>query len=105
MSLLDPAAAVAVGICLTARLITEPGRLPVTTRHPAVGCGWCDWPLGELTALLAGFDPDGHDARVFAGLRRDHQAAMVQAAQAIPDPPPAAADEPSWFDLPEGAEA
>lgn len=108
--LLEPAAAVAVGLCLTARLRVDVGRRPVTARHPVQGCGWCDWTLAELWALLESFDPDGPAARTFTGLRREHQAAMVRAAQAIPEPPVGGQSaspppEPGWFDMPAEAAA
>lgn len=107
-AVLDPASAVAAGICVSARLRATEGRRAVTARHPIQGCGWCDWPLEALIAAVEEFDPDGPEARTFAGLRRERQEAMVLAAQAIPEPParPAApAAEPGWFDLPEGAGA
>lgn len=91
--LFEPAAAVAVSICLTARTIAD-GR---TDRHPRP-CGWCDWPVEELQRMLAGFNAwaerdersgryGRHDAAVFQGLTRREQAELVLTAQAFPESP------------------
>lgn len=119
MSVIDePAAAVAASLCLTARVIADHA---VTTRHPS-RCGWCDYPVTELAAMVdgfnawAGFDERNgtyqrHDARIFAELPRERQRALVIEAQAfeVEEPPPPepmdapaappadAAEVPSWL--------
>jgi hypothetical protein len=92
--LFEPASAVAVGLCLTARTIAE-GR---TFRHPRP-CGWCDYAIDDLRSMLDGFnawaDRDERtgayrrfDAAAFQGLPGRQQAALVLEAQAFPDEPP-----------------
>lgn len=97
--LFEPASAIAAGLCLAARAISD-GR---TARHPRP-CGWCDYPLVDLRAMVAGFNEwagfserthtyERHDARVFAELRPADQAALVLEAQAFPD----LEEGPSWL--------
>ena len=93
----EPAAAVAAGLCLTARVIADHS---VTTRHPS-RCGWCAYPTVELAVMISGFNAwagfderrgtyQRHDARIFGELPRDRQRALVVEAQAFEadDPPP-----------------
>lgn len=87
----DPPAAIAAGICLTARTIAD-GR---TARHPRP-CGWCDWALDALRSMVAGFEawadrdpktgiPRRFEAVVFQSLPPREQAALVTGAQSFPD--------------------
>lgn len=112
----DPAIAVAMGLCLAARVVDEQRR--VTARHPRP-CGWCDYPTTELDVAVrefnewAGFDDrrstsGRHATRAFAELRADKREALIVAAQAFdpmptvePPAPDAAAgsnvlEDPSW---------
>lgn len=93
----DPAAAVAAGLCLTARAVDRDAR---TTRHPR-RCGWCDYPTHELQRMVDGWNEwaapnerrgtyGRHEARAFQGLSRTEQLRQVLAAQAFdPEPMPA----------------
>ncbi len=96
MSVIDePAVAVAVALCLTARAIADAR----TARHPR-RCGWCDYPTTELTRMVAGWNAwagfderhgtyERHEARVFQAMPRDQQIAAITAAQSFePDAPP-----------------
>lgn len=114
-----PAEAMAAARCLTARSIAD----GVTEVHPRK-CGWCTEPLGDLRALVEGwnawaaYEPKGqtggvagrHEVRVFAELPRDEQRRQIEdaqqfppeplAVQAAPNPPavaqpPAAPDPPT----------
>lgn len=100
---LEPASAVAAGICLTARTIAA----GITARHPRA-CGWCDYEPTELRSMLDGFVASAgrnertgayrhHEAAVFQGLPSREQAALVLAAQSFPEPPeqPVAAIQPT----------
>ena len=105
----EPAVAIAVSRCLTARSIDEGGRTAVHPRE----CGWCSYPLPELVSMVEGFNAwAGHDmrsnsyakheARVFDDLPRDEQQRLILEAQDFPElrptpvpAPPAPAPEPS----------
>jgi hypothetical protein len=91
--ILEPASAVAAGICIAARTIGSPPGI-LRGRHPRP-CGWCDYPVDELRRLVdehnawAGFSErsrtyERHDARVFAELPAATQAELVLAAQDFP---------------------
>lgn len=102
----EPASAVAASLCLAARDRKD----RTTTRHPG-RCGWCPYPADELTRMVEGFNAwagwnerrgtyERHDARVFAELPRDRQAALVAAAQAIEEPAdevPADQEDAPWL--------
>lgn len=107
----EPAAAIAAGLCLTARTIAD-GR---TARHDRP-CGWCAYPLEELRRMVAGFEawaerdrrdiPRRFEVVAFQSLPGRQQQALVLAAQDFPpasaepapqpiaDPPPPPAHEP-----------
>jgi hypothetical protein len=98
----DPAAAVAAGLCLTARSLGER-----TARHPR-RCDWCGYPVPELERMVRGFvewaRPDPRtgayadfEARRFQALPRDEQLALVAAAQGLEELPPPAEELPSWL--------
>lgn len=89
---MDPAAAVAAGICLVAQVLGAQ-----TPRHPR-RCGWCEYPPDELSRMLTAFagwagreERTGtygrHEARVFAELPRSRQLELVTAAQAFDELP------------------
>jgi hypothetical protein len=96
--LFEPASAIAAGLCLTARLLSngvDKGR------HPRP-CGWCDYAVEELRQLVDGFNAwAGYDERrgtysrfeasVFQGLPASEQARLVLAAQAFEPMEPATA--------------
>jgi hypothetical protein len=103
----DPASAVAAALCASARM---PGGTGTTRRHPR-RCGWCDYPVRELAAMVAAFNQVAgrderrgtwarHDVRVFTGLPHDAQVAQVAAAQEI-EPMGAAAARPADGGAPE----
>jgi hypothetical protein len=87
----EPAAAIAAGICMTARTIAE-GR---TDRHPRP-CGWCDWELDALRQMVDGFEawanrdkagvPRRFEVVAFQSQPQRLQAEQVLAAQAFPEP-------------------
>lgn len=86
--LLEPASAIAAGICLTARTIAH-GH---TVRHPRP-CGWCDYDVADLRTLVDGFNAwAGYNgrtyaqllARIFQGLPHREQVAQVLEAQSFP---------------------
>ena len=92
----DPASAIAMGRCLTARVLDPAGRS--TPKHPG-RYGWCDYPTQELGAGIAAFTAwaefddrrstsGRHATRVFAELPRDEQEALIAAAQAFEEPAP-----------------
>jgi hypothetical protein len=95
---LDPPSAIAAGICLTARALDPERRL--AGRHLRE-CGWCFYPTEALAELVAAFNAWAgfhersrtyarHEARIFAELPRDQQAALVLAAQGFePEAEPA----------------
>jgi hypothetical protein len=99
----DPPAAVAAGLCLTARSIDREG---VTAQHPRP-CAWCDYPLPELLRLVDGYNQwagwseragtfERHEARVFAELPREEQRRMVLEAQGmVPESQPVRTEEPA----------
>jgi hypothetical protein len=91
--ILEPASAVAAGICLAARTIGKPPGI-LRGRHPRP-CGWCDYPVEDLRRLVDGYNVwagfsersrtyERHDARVFAELPAAVQAELVLAAQDFP---------------------
>jgi len=94
----EPAAAVAAGRCLAAR-VRDRERW-TTTDHPS-RCGWCDYPTPVLDAMIRGFhawagysERTGtyahHEMRVWSETPGDAQRAAVSAAQALEvGPPPA----------------
>jgi hypothetical protein len=106
--LFEPASAIAAGICLTARTISD-GR---TARHPRP-CGWCTYEPDDLRAMVSGFNAwagyderahtyDRLDARAFQGLPVREQQQLVLEAQAFPPDEPAAAvpavaEVPEWM--------
>lgn len=104
--LFDPAAAIAAGICLTARSVAP----KTLDRHPRP-CGWCEYEPDELRQMIDGFNAwagfrersgtyERHDARVFAELPRAEQARLVLEAQAFPLParvPAASRRSPSRY--------
>ncbi len=107
---LDPPSAVAASLCLLARSLSDRA---VTSRHPRP-CGWCDYPVAELRAMVDDlnemtFDPKSgryltHDARAFSELPRARQATLVAEAQSFepepmtaPTPAPADEETPSWM--------
>jgi hypothetical protein len=86
----EPAAAIAAGICLTARTIADNAR---TDRHPRP-CGWCDWDLSALRQMVNGFEvwtdrdargvPRRFEVVQFQSLPQREQAELVLEAQAFP---------------------
>lgn len=98
----EPAVAVAIGHCLTARSLAD-RRGAITTQHPRP-CAWCDFPLEYLDQLVKGFlawaepkDQGGatvygrFDANRFAELaRHDPETALAQvrAAQELVEEAP-----------------
>lgn len=109
--ILEPASAVAAGICLAARTIGKPPGI-LRGRHPRP-CGWCDYPPDDLRRLIEGYNVwagwsekrrtyERHDARVFAELPAAVQAELVLAAQDFPalEPAPATPADPDPDALP-----
>jgi hypothetical protein len=97
-ALRDPAAAVAAGRCLNAR-VYDPDRW-LTTDHPS-RCGWCVYPQPVLAEMIADFHRWAgwderrrvfahHELRVWAELKREQQRDQVAAAQELESEPPPA---------------
>jgi hypothetical protein len=91
----EPAAAIAAGLCLTARVVDQRGE---TARHGR-RCGWCDYSTDDLRQLVEGYNAwagyderrgtyGRHEARVFQGLARAEQQRLIEEAQAFGPPPP-----------------
>jgi hypothetical protein len=104
--LFDPAAAIAAGRCLAARVRDR--QRWTTAMHPT-RCGWCDFPTAILDGMIRGFHAwsgwnernrtyGHHELRVWAELGADQQAAQILAAQqleaGLPPAPGAAPDQP-----------
>lgn len=103
----DPAVAIAMGRCLTARsLRQDPEPFRPTLRHDRE-CGWCVWDVDELQAAVREFNAwaqfndrlgtsGRHSTRTFSHeLKPDEQEALIVAAQALVEPEPMPAPEPS----------
>lgn len=93
----DPAEAIAMGHCLTARTLDP--KTAVTDRHPRA-CGWCEYPTVELQRGIEAFerwaeleDRRGaltsarHIVRSFRELPRVEQERRVAIAQSFDDEP------------------
>jgi len=106
----DPAAAGAAGRCVIARSVSDRA---MTSSHPRA-CGWCDYPLADLSRMVEGFNAWAgynsrsntfahHELRVWSELPRDEQERRIVEAQAFPeDEPPVAApsvaeEGPAWL--------
>jgi hypothetical protein len=86
----DPAVAIAMSRCLTARFVDPLHR--VTNRHPKA-CGWCGADIGPLQRVVdlfntwAEYDSRGvsarHLVRVFREQTRGDQLAQIEAAQEL----------------------
>jgi hypothetical protein len=96
----DPAVAIAMGRCLTARsLATGTQAFRPSLRHPRE-CGWCPYPLEELQAAVIEFNnwaqfndrlgtTGRHATRHFAHeISDDEREARIVAAQALVDEAP-----------------
>jgi hypothetical protein len=102
----DPAAAGAAGRCVIARSVSDRA---VTNLHPRP-CGWCDYPLPDLSRLVEGFNAWAgsnsrsntfahHELRLWSELPRAEQDRLITEAQAF-EPAPAAApveEGPAWL--------
>jgi hypothetical protein len=114
----DPAVAIAMGRCLTARAVARRDETFRPMPHHDRPCGWCDYPVDELQAAVIEFNnwamfndrlstSGRHATRTFAHeLSREDQEALIVAAQGFPpltqplppsEPPaPVVQEDPSW---------